>query len=54
VLFLTVLIDEIPRFKKGSRKKEMRRAKKKPVMRVTGFLFPLLETLRKMKSEKVR
>jgi hypothetical protein len=28
--------------------------KKKPVMGVTGFLFPLLETLRKMKSEKVR
>jgi|GEM_PF-6165427 len=34
--------------------KKICRAKKKPVMRVTGFLFPLLETMRKMKSEKVR
>jgi hypothetical protein len=32
----------------------LREKKEKPVMRVTGFLFPLLETMRKMKSEKVR
>jgi hypothetical protein len=52
VIFYSLNIIDL-QFQKRFRKTRNRPGKKKPVMGGTGFLFPLLETLRKMKSEKV-